>query len=137
MNRFLSAETDPDRLSPLDLAFLGDCVYELFVREQLVCEANRPNRDLHDAKVKLVNANAQEAALKTILPLLTEKEEAVFRRGRNAHTNHTPKNMSSASYHAATGFEALFGYLYLKGELDRLRTFFDLIYNGQEAETSI
>lgn len=137
MNRFLSAETDPDRLSPLDLAFLGDCVYELFVREQLVCEANRPNRDLHDAKVKLVNANAQEAALKAILPLLTEKEEAVFRRGRNAHTNHTPKNMSSASYHAATGFEALFGYLYLKGELDRLRTFFDLIYNGQEAETSI
>ncbi|MBR1704149.1 MAG: ribonuclease III [Clostridia bacterium] len=137
MDRFLPLETDPKQLSPLDLAFLGDCVYELFVREQLVSEANRPNRDLHAAKVKLVNAEAQEAAIKALLPLLTEEEQAVFRRGRNAHTHHTPKNMSSASYHAATGFEALFGYLYLKGELDRLREFFGLIYNGQERTSSI
>lgn len=135
MDRFLDIETDAKLLSPLDLAFLGDCVYELFVREQLVSEANRPNRDLHAAKVKLVNAEAQEAAVRTLLPLLTEEEEAVFRRGRNAHTNHTPKNMSSASYHAATGFEALFGYLYLNGELDRLREFFRIIYaeaNGND-----
>ena len=137
MDRFLPTETDADRLSPLDLAFLGDCVYELFVREQLVSEANRPNRDLHAAKIKLVNAEAQEAAMRMLLPLLTEQEEAVFRRGRNAHTHHTPKNMSSASYHMATGFEALFGYLYLKGELDRLREFFRLIYDGQEERSSI
>ncbi len=137
MDRFLDTEVNPNLLSPLDLAFLGDCVYELFVREKLVTEANRPNRDLHAAKVRLVNANAQEAAMKTLLPLLTEKEESIFRRGRNAHTNHTPKNMSSASYHAATGFEALFGYLYLKGELDRLREFFEIIYNGQEDSSSI
>lgn len=137
MDRFLNTETDPNLLSPLDLAFLGDCVYELFVREQLVTEANRPNRDLHAAKVKLVNANAQEVAIKALLPLLTEKEASIFRRGRNAHTNHTPKNMSSASYHAATGFEALFGYLYLKGELNRLREFFEIIYNGQEENSSI
>lgn len=137
MNRFLDGEVTPNLLSPLDLAFLGDCVYELFVREQLVTEANRPNGDLHAAKVKLVNAEAQEAAIKTLLPILTEKEESVFRRGRNAHTNHTPKNMSSASYHAATGLEALFGYLYLNGELDRLREFFDIIYNGQEDTSSI
>lgn len=130
-------ETDPKQMSPLDLAFLGDCVYELFVREQLVTEANRPNRDLHAAKVKLVNAEAQEAAVKALLPLLTEEEEAVFRRGRNAHTNHTPKNMSSASYHAATGCEALFGYLYLKGDLERLRTFFRIIYDGQRNGSSI
>ncbi len=97
MDRFLNTETDPNRLSPLDLAFLGDCVYELFVREKLVTEANRPNRDLHAAKVKLVNAEAQEAAIRKLLPLLTEKEESVFRRGRNAHTNHTPKNMSRNS----------------------------------------
>ncbi len=137
MDRFLNTETDPNLLSPLDLAFLGDCVYELFVREKLVTEANRPNRDLHAAKVKLVNAEAQEAAIRKLLPLLTEKEASVFRRGRNAHTNHTPKNMSSASYHAATGCEALFGYLYLAGELDRLREFFEIIYNGQEESSSI
>ena len=58
MDRFLNTETDPNLLSPLDLAFLGDCVYELFVREKLVTEANRPNRDLHAAKVKLVNPKA-------------------------------------------------------------------------------
>ncbi|MBR5753090.1 MAG: ribonuclease III [Clostridia bacterium] len=137
MDRFLPTQTDVDRLSPLDLAFLGDCVFELFVREQLVSEANRPNRDLHAAKIKLVNAEAQEAAANLLMPLLTEKEASVFRRGRNAHTNHTPKNMSSASYHAATGLEALFGYLYLKGELDRLREFFRLIYDGQEERSSI
>lgn len=137
MDRFLNTETEPNLLSPLDLAFLGDCVYELFVRETLVTEANRPNRDLHAAKVKLVNAEAQEAAIRTLLPLLTEKEASIFRRGRNAHTNHTPKNKSSASYHAATGFEALFGYLYLNGELDRLREFFEIIYNGQEESSSI
>ena len=111
MDRFLNTETDPNLLSPLDLAFLGDCVYELFVREKLVTEANRPNRDLHAAKVRYVNADA--------------------------HTNHTPKNKSVAAYHAATGFEALFGYLYLNGELDRLREFFEIIYNGQEEHSSI
>ena len=137
MNRFLSTETDPNLLSPLDLAFLGDCVYELFVREQLVTEANRPAGDLHAAKVRLVNAEAQEAAAKALLPLLTEQEAAIFRRGRNAHTNHTPKNKSSASYHTATGLEALYGYLYLNGELDRLREFFDLIYDRQEELSSI
>ena len=133
MNRFLDTETDPNRLSPLDLAFLGDCVFELFVREQLVSEANRPNRDLHAAKVKLVNAEAQEAAYRVLQPLLTEREADVFRRGRNAHTHHTPKNMSSASYHAATGLETLFGYLYLNGELDRLREFFEIIYREATA----
>ena len=89
MDRFLNTETDPNLLSPLDLAFLGDCVYELFVREKLVTEANRPSRDLHAAKVRLVNAEAQEAAIKTLLPHLTEKEAAVFRRGRNAHSHHS------------------------------------------------
>lgn len=127
MNRFLSTETDPNLASPLDLAFLGDCVYELFVREHLVTEANRPNRDLHAEKVKYVNAEAQKQAIDLLLPQLTEKELAIFKRGRNAHTHHTPKNMSSASYHAATGLEALFGYLYLNGELDRLRYFFETI----------
>ena len=79
MNRFLDAVTDPKQLSPLDLAFLGDCVYELFVRERLVTEANRPAGDLHAAKVRWVNADAQAAALERIAPLLNEEEEAVFR----------------------------------------------------------
>ena len=131
MDRFLSTDVDPNLLSPLDLAFIGDCVYELFVREALVTEANRPTSELHREKVKLVNANAQEAAAHEISQFLTEEEKNIYRRGRNAHTHHTPKNMSHRSYHAATGFEALFGYLYLKGDLYRLRELFSIIYHGQ------
>ena len=131
MDRFLSADVDPNLLSPLDLAFIGDCVYELFVRDALVCEGNRPTGQLHQEKVRYVNANAQQAAAEVIASELTEKEAEIYRRGRNAHTNHTPKNMTVASYHAATGFEALFGYLYLNGELSRLRELFAIIYHGQ------
>ncbi len=137
MDRFLDIPVDANSLSPLDLAFIGDSVYELFVREALVSEANRPTGELHARKVEYVNANAQESAAHTIASFLTEKEAEIYRRGRNAKTHHTPKNMSHASYHAATGFEALFGYLYLNGELDRLRELFALIYNGQNPDSSL
>lgn len=137
MERFLSTEIDPNLLSPLDLAFIGDSVYELFVREALVSEANQPPSKLHAKKIRYVNANAQESAAHSIAAFLTDKEKEIYRRGRNAHTHHTPKHMTSASYHAATGFEALFGYLYLDGELDRLRELFQIIYHGQSEENSI
>ncbi len=127
MERFYNAHCDPDSLSPLTLAFVGDSVYGLFVREQLVCEANRSVKALHRESVKSVCCQAQSACMEKLLPVLTEQEQAVYRRGRNAHTSHTPKNASPADYHAATGFEALFGYLYLKGEIGRLKELFTLI----------
>lgn len=127
MERFFNAPCDPDSLSPLTLAFVGDGVYGLFVREQLVCEANRSVKALHRESVKSVCCQAQAACMEKLLPVLTEQEQAVYRRGRNAHTSHTPKNASPVDYHAATGFEALFGYLYLKGDLNRLRELFALI----------
>lgn len=127
MERFYNVPCDPDSLSPLTLAFVGDGVYGLFVREQLVCEANRSVKALHRESVKSVCCQAQAACMEKLLPVLTEQEQAVYRRGRNAHTSHTPKNASPADYHAATGFEALFGYLYLKGDLNRLRELFVLI----------
>lgn len=127
MERFYNAPCDPDSLSPLTLAFVGDSVYGLFVREQLVCEANRSVKALHRESVKSVCCQAQSACMEKLLPVLTEQEQAVYRRGRNAHTSHTPKNASPADYHAATGFEALFGYLYLKGEIGRLKELFTLI----------
>lgn len=133
-NRFLDTETEPNQLSPLTLAFIGDVVYELFVREALVTEANRPNNELHTKKVKYVSASAQASAYSAIQNSLTEKELSIFKRGRNAHTNHTPKNMSSADYHAATGFEALFGFLYLNGEINRLRELFDIIWKVGETD---
>lgn len=119
MSRLYPQQVDVRTLSPLNLAFIGDGVYELLVRERLVCEANRPNRVQHDLSVSLVRAEAQAQAAARILPLLDEREEAVFRRGRNAHTTRAGED-----YHCATGLEALFGYLYLCGNIDRLRTLF-------------
>ncbi len=110
-----------DTLSPLTLAFTGDAVFSLYIREMLVCEANRPVGQLHKLSVGWVKAEAQAKGMHAILPILTEKETEVFKRGRNAHTSHTPKNQSGCDYHYATGFEALVGYLYLKGEEERLK----------------
>lgn len=119
MERLYPAQADPRTLSPLALAFVGDGVYELLVRERLLCEANRPVNELHKAAVAAVRAEAQSAAMEALLPLLTEEEEAVFRRGRNAHTAR-----SGSDYHRATGLEALFGYLYISGNIDRVRELF-------------
>ena len=121
MERFLSMETDVHTLSPLTLALIGDGVYELMVRERLVCEANRSAGDLHRAAVRLVCAQAQSAAMQRLEPCLSEQEAAVYRRGRNAHTPRTGRD-----YHQATGLETLFGYLYLRGEIDRLRGLFSI-----------
>lgn len=126
MERFYEADCDPKRMSPLSLAFVGDAVFELFVRERLVCRANRPVKELHRESVKQVCCRAQREAAEKLLPVLTQEETDVLRRGRNAHTNHLPKNSESADYHAATAFETLFGYLYLNGRVRRLRELFDL-----------
>ena len=115
MERFYEADCNPKLMSPLSLAFVGDAVFELFVRERLVCRANRPVKELHRESVSQVCCRAQR-----------EEESEVLRRGRNAHTNHLPKNADSADYHAATAFETLFGYLYLNGQARRLRELFDL-----------
>ena len=117
--RLLTEEVNPATLSPLTLAFVGDGVYGLMVREHLACEANRPVGTLHKASVDLVRAEAQAAAMDHLMSMLTEEEAAVYRRGRNAHTSR-----NSPEYHRATGLEALFGFLYLNGERDRLRELF-------------
>ena len=127
MERLLEFDCDPNLLSPLALAFVGDAVYDLFVREKLVCQANRSANKLHRSAVGSVSASAQAKACEIILPLLSEKEEAIFKRGRNAHTNHLPKNENPRDYHYATAMETLFGYLYLSGELERLRELFAVI----------
>ena len=121
MERLYPQEIDLHTLSPLALAFVGDGVYSLMVRERLLSEANRPVNDLHRMAVREVRAEAQSAAIGRLLPHLSEEEEAVFKRGRNAHTAR-----SGADYHRSTGLEALFGYLYLDGRIDRVRELFNL-----------
>lgn len=121
MDRLYPEQVDVRTLSPLTLAFVGDGVYSLLVREWLVSAANRPNGVLHNMAVHRVRAEAQAAAMQRLLPILTEEEEAVYKRGRNAHTAR-----SGNDYHKATGLEALFGYVYLTGRIDRLRELFAL-----------
>lgn len=129
MDRLYPQEVDARSLSPLTLAFVGDGVYGLMVREMLACQANRPNGTLHRLSVSMVRAEAQSSAMDVLLPLLTEEEEAVFRRGRNAHTAR-----AGGDYHRATGLEALFGYLYLSGSIDRCRELFAAIHPPFSAE---
>ena len=129
MERLYNANSDRKLLSPLTLAFICDGVFELFVRERLVCKGNCPVNSLHKSSVAQVCCSAQAKASQELLPILTEDEMEVYKRGRNAHTNHIPKNSSVADYHAATAFEALFGYVYLNGNLDRLRELFDFMCN--------
>ena len=125
--RFIDKEINPKQLSPLNLAFVGDCVYEMLVRETLVCSANRPVNDLHRESVKYVSAKAQTEAYAKIKDILTPDETAVFKRGRNAKVGHSPKSATEGEYHCATGVEALYGYLYLSGNIDRIRELFSVI----------
>lgn len=127
MERLFEGECDPKQLSPLTLAFVGDCVFELFVRERLVCQANCPVNALHKNSVAQVCCQAQAKSMEKLIPVLTEREFQMFKRGRNATTSHVPKNASSKDYHTATGLETMFGYLYLNGEIARLRELFSMI----------
>lgn len=132
MNRFLfDKKVNPNELSPLTLAFIGDTVFDLLVREDIICDANRPANDLHNLAVKKVKASAQAAFAEKIMPVLTEKELSVFKRGRNAKSGHLPKNASQSDYHMATGFEALFGYLYMTNELERIKELYGLLNSDE------
>lgn len=119
---------DPSQMSALALAFIGDGVYELLVRESLVAGGKDARvKDLHARAVACVRCETQaRAARDVLLPVFTEEEAAVYARGRNAHVGHVPKNASIADYHAATALEAVFGYLYLKGETERVHELFEL-----------
>ena len=117
-------------LSPSVLAFVGDAVYGLLVRTKLA-EINRSSGDLHALSVKYVSAVAQAEAFKVIEDLLDEKELMIFRRGRNFHTGNTPKSATAGEYHAATGFECLFGYLHLSGQNNRAQELFEKIWKQQ------
>ncbi len=118
---------NPKLLSPATLAFVGDAVYGLLVRCALA-QVNRPAGELHRLSVQLVNANAQFASAEQLLPMLTEEELSVYKRGRNLHTTNIPKSANSEHYHAATGLEALFGYLHLAGRHNRLEELFSLVW---------
>lgn len=116
--------TNPTQYSPLALAFLGDAVFDLLVREHLLMQANRPAGDLHKLATAQVNARAQAELAQRLQPQLTEEEAAVLRRGKNAKPGTLPQSCTAKEYALATGLEALFGWLWLRGDEARVRKIF-------------
>ena len=111
------------------LSFVGDAVYSLLVRERLIMSGECRSGSLHSNSTRYVSARAQAKAYERIKDILTEAEAAVYKRGRNAHNNHTPKNATEGDYHCATGLETLFGFLYLSGKNERIYELFEIIFN--------
>lgn len=117
-------ESEIRQISVLGLAYIGDAVFELMVRSWLCLRGGVTSGGLHKATVRYVAAPAQAKAVTRIMESLTEEERAIYRRGRNTKVNSVPQRADISEYHAATGLEALFGWLYLHGRLGRLQALF-------------
>lgn len=122
-NEPLSA-AEANARSMLALAHVGDAVFELLVRSRLAARSTATVQELHRRTVSFVRAEAQAEAARRILPLLSEEETAVYKRGRNSHVHGVPAHANPAEYHSATGLEALLGWLYLQGKTERINTLF-------------
>ena len=127
-------EKQAKRKNPLVLAYVGDTVFDLYVRTGLVKRSDESVNQLNRRACKTVNARAQAQAAETLRDVLTEEESEVYRRGRNAKSGTVPKNMDVQDYRKATGFEALLGYLFLSGKYERLEELVGIILSKEEEE---
>ena len=125
--QFSLDDLDMKTYSPLTLAYIGDSIYDLIIRTLVVCQGNCPANKLHKRTSALVKASAQAEMIEKIMPLLTEEEKQIYKRGRNAKSYTMAKNASMLDYRKATGFEALMGYLYLENQMHRM---IDLVKEG-------
>ena len=122
------SETDVNMLSPLTWAYVGDAVYELYIRTNLVNNTKLKPHKLHLESIKYVKAQAQADLLKKIEEKLTDEEKDIVRRARNAENHHLPKNADPADYMYSTAFEGLIGYLYLTKKDERLSEILKLCF---------
>ncbi len=120
MELFKNINADPRTLNSLALAFIGDTIFDLLTRGMILAEGNAPVNTMHKKAKTIVNATSQSKMYAAIEDMLTEEELGVLKRGRNAKSHTSAKNQSIIDYRRATGIEALFGYLYLKGEFERI-----------------
>ena len=118
---------DVKMMSPLTWAYMGDCVYELYIRQELINKTNLKPNKLHIEAINYVKASKQAEILKKIMDKLSEEEQDIIRRGRNTENHHLPKNASVEDYMYSTAFEALIGYLYLSKQDERLKEILGLI----------
>ena len=126
------SEIEIKMLNPLIWAYIGDSVYEMYVRSFIISDPKRTANELHRKSIKYVKASAQSSHLEIILPYLTEEESDIVRRGRNSKSHHLPKNADVIDYRRATAFEALIGYLYLMQRYDRLCEIISLVLKTAE-----
>lgn len=124
----------PQLLSPLVLAYIGDAVYELWVRRRVVARGFARTGKIHSESVKYVRAGTQAGILRSIEGMLTGEEAAIARRGRNARSPHTSRSAGVADYRQSTGLECLVGYLFLRGDLERLAEIMEKVFNIVENE---
>ena len=121
------SEEEVNMLSPLTWAYVGDCIFELYIRTNLVNKSKLKPHKLHIETIKYVKAKAQADFLKSIEDKLSDKELDIVRRARNTQNHHLPKNADPADYMYATAFEGLVGYLYLTKQDDRLKEIFEMV----------
>lgn len=121
---------DIDAISNLGLAHMGDCVYEILCRAYLCARGEKTVDRLHRDTIRMVKATTQAKFAELMLPLLTDEEQAYYRRGKNSHVHGVPKSASPAEYAKATGVETLFGYLYLSGQKERANELFGLVVDN-------
>ena len=126
-NKRLLSNLEAKKINPVTLAFLGDAVYSLWVRERLVLSGTGKAADFQRAAGKIVSAHGQSAFLEKVLPLLTVEEEEIYRRGRNAKKATKSKNAAPVEYNRSTGLEAVIGYLYAIGDVQRLEELFSAL----------
>ena len=125
-------EVDIKEYSPLTLAYIGDCIYDLIIKTLVINEGNRQVQKLHQKTSSYVQASAQSKMMRTMQEHLTEEEHAIYKRGRNAKSFSTAKNATVSDYRRATGFEALMGWLYLRGESRRALEIIKLAFDKAE-----
>ena len=123
---------DPKLLNPIVLAYIGDAVYEVFIRQYLISKLNHRPHHLHKQATQYVSAKAQAKALTAWLPLLTEEELDIVKRGRNAKSGSAPKNTEILTYRHSTAFECLVGYLYYQHQFERLNILMRMTVAGGE-----
>ena len=128
--QFQIADVDIRTYSPLTLAYIGDGIYDLVIRSVVVARGNTRAGELHKSTSQIVKAHTQAQMMEALLPLLTEEEADIYRRGRNAKSPTMAKNATMSDYRKATGFEALMGWLYVKDEFERL---VELVKAGAES----
>ena len=131
MEELININRNPEEvnlMSPLTWAYIGDCVYELYIRTKLVNETNLKPHNLHIEAIKYVKAKAQAELLEKMMDKLTEEEQDIVRRTRNTQNHHLPKNSNVTEYMYATAFEGLIGYLYLTKQTKRIK---ELLKNSQ------